>query len=318
MARNINYDMNYLKYLKRVAVYNLMKQQRRFVDYFHIESFKRDLPLYAYPMLSGLMGNKCYGNYNVLKNSLGNDFHKHCMIEHGLYFAEYVIKEECTMPCIDTIYTYSNYRKKAILKEMGADFDKQIITVGPYIQYAKNFKSKKELIKLKKELGKTLLVFPTHSFADLDNQYNFEEFSKCIDGMAKEYDTVLVSMLGYDIQNGLDKQYTDKGYRIVSSGTRNDPFFLNRQRDLLELADMSLSNNVGTHVGYSICLGTPHYIFDQEITVVKKTASAHASEHFQNIREREYKEIKAAFSSRKPVITDEQKAVVVKYWGNFE
>lgn len=33
---------------------------------------------------------------------------------------------------------------------------------------------------------------------------------------------------------------------------------------------MTISNNIGTHIGYSICLGTPHYIFNQDITSIKK------------------------------------------------
>lgn len=147
------------------------------------------------------------------------------MIEHGLYFAEYVLKDECIMPCIDTIYTYSNYRKNAILKEFGKNFDKEIIMVGPYIQYVDYFKSKDKLKALKAQLGKILLVFPTHSFEDCDDLYDFNQFSQCIDEMAKDYDTVLISMIGYDIQQGFDKKYRNKGYRIVSSGTRNDPYF---------------------------------------------------------------------------------------------
>ena len=110
------------------------------VDYFHPERFSHDIPLYAYPYLPGILGNKCYGNIHAIKNATGKNFHKHCMIEHGLYFAEYVLKDECIMPCIDTIYTYSNYRKNAILKEFGKNFDKEIIMVGPYIQYVDYFK----------------------------------------------------------------------------------------------------------------------------------------------------------------------------------
>lgn len=163
-----------------------------------------------------------------------------------------------------------------------------------------------------------MLVFPTHSFEDCDDLYDFNQFSQCIDEMAKDYDTVLISMIGYDIQQGFDKKYRNKGYRIVSSGTRNDPYFLNRQRDLMELADMTISNNIGTHIGYSICLGTPHYIFNQDITSIKKAASAQASDHLQAIRDREYAEIKAVFNSREPIITSEQIAVVKKYWGPFE
>lgn len=308
---------NILRPYKNYIVYHIMKQQRAKCDYFDVDSFMTDLPLYGFPDLPGIQGNKCYGNYNVLQHALGYDFHPRSMVEHGLYFAEYVIEGECTMDCIDTIYTYSNYRKNAILKHFGGKIDKEIITVGPYIQYAPNFKTKSELAALKANLGKVLLVFPSHSFADEDAIYDFNEFSKCIDEMAVSYDSVLISMLGYDIQQGLDKQYRDKGYKIVSSGTRNDPYFLSRQRDLMELADMTVSNDVGTHIGYSICLGTPHYIFDQKITAIKKAASAHASDYLQNTREREYAEIKSVFNSREPVITPEQIAMVKKYWGEF-
>lgn len=295
-----------------------MKFYRRHVDYFKPYKFTHEMPMYGFPMLPGIYGNKCYGNYNVLKKAFGSKFHKNCMIEHGLYFAEYVINDECMMPCIDTIYTYSDYRKNAILNRLGSDFDKMILTVGPYIQYAENFKTKRELVRLKEKLGKILLVFPSHNFDDQDDLYDFNAFSNCIDEMSTEYDTVLVSMIGYDIQCGYHKQYLKKGYKIVSSGTRNDPYFLSRQRDLIELADMTISNNVGTHIGYCICLGTPHYIYDQEIICVKKNVSAHASDHLQNIRDREYAEIKSVFNSRQPVITSEQIAVVKKYWGPFE
>lgn len=307
-----------LRPYKNCLIYNLMKPIRAKYDYFQVDKFMSDLPLFGFPDLLGIQGNKCYGNCNVLKEAFGDDFHPHCMVEHGLYFAEYVLEGECTMDCIDTIYTYSDYRKNAILKHFGGKIDKEIITVGPYIQYAKNFKSKEDLHKLKSELGKVLLVFPSHNFADEDSLYDFNAFSQCIDEMAADYDTVLISMLGYDIQHGFDKQYRDKGYKIVSSGTRNDPYFLSRQRDLMELADMTISNSVGTHIGYSICLGTPHYIFDQEIIAVKKAASAHGSDHLQDIREREYAEIKSVFNSREPVITQEQVAMVKKYWGDFE
>ena len=307
-----------LKYSILGILYHIMRLFRMHVDYFHPERFSHDIPLYAYPYLPGILGNKCYGNIHAIKNATGKNFHKHCMIEHGLYFAEYVLKDECIMTCIDTIYTYSNYRKNAILKEFGKNFDKEIIMVGPYIQYADYFKSKDKLKALKSQLGKILLVFPTHSFEDCDDLYDFNQFSQCIDEMAKDYDTVLISMIGYDIQQGFDKKYRNKGYRIVSSGTRNDPYFLNRQRDLMELADMTISNNIGTHIGYSICLGTPHYIFNQDITSIKKAASAQASDHLQAIRDREYAEIKAVFNSREPIITPEQIAVVKKYWGPFE
>lgn len=307
----------YKHYYSRYMEYRNAMKIRKTKDYFDVDCFMNDIPLFGIPELPGILGNQCYGNYLTLKKALGKDFHKHCMIEHGLYFAEYVLKHECDMDCIDTIYTYSDYRRNAILKEMGPDFKKAIITVGPYIQYADNFKSKEELKVLKQKYGKILLVFPTHNFSDQEDTYDFNAFSTCIDDMAKNYDTVFVSMIGYDIQHGFAQPYIDKGYKIVSSGTRGDVCFLKRQRDLIELADMSMSNNIGTHIGYCICLGTPHYIFDQEIKSIKKAVTAHASDHLQEIRDKEYKEIKSCFTSKEARITQKQLDVVKKYWGNF-
>jgi len=297
-------------------IYQYYVQRNRRIDYFDYKRLAHPFPIFSLSELPGMIGNKCYGNIFVIKKKMRETFHSHCMIEHGLYFGEYVIESECTMNCIDTIYTFSNYRVNAIQKHFNFSLKKKIIPLGPYIKYAENFKSKNELDEIKRFYGKILLVFPTHDSPEAEPQYKIELFLKEIENISKYYDTVFVSLYWLDIIKGRNFLYEQKGYKIVCSGMRNDPFFLNRQRDIIELADMSMSNDIGTHIGYCICLGTPHYIFKQTIdNLIHDTLNAQNTNAL--IRKREYNEIYNAFSTSQPLITRTQLDVVEKYWGKF-
>ena len=279
-------------------------------DYFCLKQLTRTFSLYSANDNNAERGNKCYGNYYILRNALGEKFQPKCMIEHGLYFY-YTIVEECMQPGLDTIYTYSKLRENHIRETIGSRLDKRIIPVGPYIKYAKNFKSLDELRALKVKFGRILLVYPSHNFPNNEVSYNNDEFEKIIDEMAKDYDTVFISMIGYDIELGANQYYEDKGYVVVTSGSRSDPYFLNRQRDLIELADMTISNSIGTHIGYCICLGTPHYLFAQKIDW------AGGIKEQDRITLSTRVELYNAFGSRRPIITPQQIEIVKKYWGEF-
>ena len=279
-------------------------------DYFCLKQLTKTFSLYSANDNNAERGNKCYGNYYILRNALGEKFQPKCMIEHGLYFY-YTIVEECMQPGLDTIYTYSKLRENHIRETIGSRLDKQIIPVGPYIKYAKNFKSLDELRALKVKFGRILLAYPSHNFPNNEVSYNNDEFEKIIDEMAKDYDTVFISMIGYDIELGANKYYEDKGYVVVTSGSRSDPYFLNRQRDLIELADMTISNSIGTHIGYCICLGTPQYLFTQRIDW------AGGIKEQDRITLSTRAELYNAFGSRRPIITPQQIEIVKKYWGEF-
>lgn len=285
----------------------------RHIDYFHYKSLTRfEHPVLTKSKLDGIVGNECYGNLWAVKNALKENFHPNCMIEHGVYFGENVLEKECTIPSIDTIYTYGEYRRNAILKWFNGKLDKKIVTVGPYILYADNFKSKEQLRKLKNKFGKVLLVFPSHSYPYYPVDYDMTAFLEEVEYIAKDYDSVLVSLYWADIRLGRDKMYVEKGYKVVCSGTRTDRWFLCRLRDLFELADFSMGNDVGTHVGYSIAMGVPHYIFNQ-LVVERGTGKEYGKG--SPIVEKEYEEIRNAFSIKEPIITKEQLKVVSYYWG---
>ncbi len=295
----------------RCIIYHYYCWRTKNVDYFDLKALTTTFPIYAKHNNNAEEGNLCYGNYNVLKEKFKEKFHAKCMIEHGLYF-KHTIVDECLQKGLDTIYTYSEYRKKYIINDCGDKLDKQIIPVGPYIQYAHNFKSKEQLSKLKTKFGKILLVFPSHNFPGMEVSYDYEKFMNKIEMISKDFDTVFVSMVGYDLKLGINKIYERKGYRVVTSGSRSDPNFLYRQRDLIELADMTMSNAIGTHIGYCICLGKPHFLFkqDQEWNDIENL--------YIRLGNVTVDELYDTFNSESLTITDKQIAVIKKYWGEFD
>ena len=44
---------------------------------------------------------------------------------------------------------------------------------------------------------------------------------------------------------------------------REDCLFLSRLRSLISISDLTMSNSVGTHVGYCVYMGKPHYVYGQ-------------------------------------------------------
>ena len=84
---------------------------------------------------------------------------------------------------------------------------------------------------------------------------------------------------------------------------------------------MTMSNEVGTHVGYCVYLKKPHYIFRQEL---KKTGVSQKEmqredvlyqegEYEQRIKEKD--EVADYFKDYKATISKEQHEIVDKYWG---
>jgi hypothetical protein len=306
----------FIKKLRDFIIYYSYCMATARFDYFHYSLMKYCIPIFSISDENGIMGNKCYGNNKVLKNYFKKRFDRNCMIEHGVYFGRVVLADECTIKNVKTIYTYSQYRIDCINEYFKGKLNKKVIAVGPYIMYANNFKNKESLQKIKRQYGKILLVFPSHQSPECNLKFDDNALLSEIDTVARWYDSVFISLFWLDIKKGFDKLYKQKGYTVVCSGSRSDPCFLSREKDLIQLADMSMSNDVGTHIGYCIALGTPHYLFKQKILVEFKDNNHNRALEYSNIiRQKEYEEIFGAFNSSKPIITNRQRKIVEKYWG---
>ena len=65
--------------------------------------------------------------------------------------------------------------------------------------------------------------------------------------------------LGCNKHDPIIKKFAAEGYHISSAGFRDDVRFLSRLRTLIELADLVVGDDVGTHVGYTLALGVPYH-----------------------------------------------------------
>ena len=219
-------------------------------------------------------------------------------------------------PFIKKVYTYGELRKISIEEYLKINhLKRKIITVGPYIKYADFFKSKEELMQIKQQYGKILLVFPSHGIDTVKSQYDINEFINAINDVKDNFDTVFISLHWVDVIEGLDALYKQYGFITVTSGSASDPWFLNRHKDLIFLSDHTMSNNLGSYIGYSICMGKPHYLYKQETNYVNKTSGEEikiAKSHYEALDK-----FQQHFSTFSPEITKEQIELVEQYWGKW-
>lgn len=259
--------------------------------------------------------NSFYGIGNSFRNYAGvSDCIKAC-IEHGVHFGDYVNEQELGGSGLPCLVTFGPAR----LEHIRAVSDVPVVAVGPYIVYAEDYLDEAEFAVAKNKLGKTLMVFPSHSVDRVKVSYELAELLSEIDRIKTLYriETVLICLYYRDLLNGAADAYEREGYCVVTAGYREDSLFLERQRSLIKLADFTMSNNVGTHVGYCVCMNKPHYVFDQE----KKYSadSSFDSTEYRNAFEEsltlEKTEVAEAFSSFENSLTAQQQKVMSRYWG---
>ena len=312
--------LNILRKTKYFFWYYAYVIRNRRIDYFEYKKLAVNFPIFSTSNAPGIIGNKCYGNYRAVKRAMGKRFDKNCLIEHGLYFGEFVIEDDCKAKGLNTIYTFGEYRVNALRK---SEIEKlrqiKIVPIGAYILNAKNFHTADKRRQIKQKYGNILLAFPYHTSPELDTDFDAQAFINEIKKVKEtySYDTVFVSIFWLDIVNENYRMYEKEGFVIVCSGVRNDPYFLSRQRDLIQLSDMTMSNDLGTHIGYCISLNRPHYYYNQEIIVNK--IHTDDCEFSDKNREAKFAKEKLLFAplfcSTEPIVTEEQRNIVRYYWG---
>jgi len=261
-------------------------------------------------------GNDSYNLQGILNTYAGHDESVKGIIEHGVYFGDtFFGGDDFIKQRLPGVITFGAMRKNIIRKYT----DRPIFTIGPYICYAKPMLSHEDTQMLKHELGRTLLVFPSHSIEGITSMYDIDGFAQKVAEFASahEFDTTLVSLYFQDIKLGRAKPYEDQGLLVVCSGYYRDETFLRRQRSYIELADMTISNGVGTHVGYCVALGKPHMVLDGNFALVgaEEKLAESAPTYGTELTKHQMDEIKSAFSQFAETITTEQREVVREYWG---
>lgn len=293
----------------RVSLYQYNREVKRREKYsvFDYTLLAKDMSLvtreYGY--------NAFYGTADVIKHirQLPLDRPLDGIVEHGFCFPPDDISE------VDkpkkTIYVMGRVRQKFLQKRFP---DKKVYSVGPYIQYVGSFQSITWIQNHKKQMGKTLLVFPSHSTHHVSMQFGVEFFIDEIERIRKKYDfqTILICLYWKDVLLHLYAPFSSKGYKIVTAGHIYDPHFLCRLKSIFLLADVAMGNALGTNIGYSIAMGVPYYFYDMPVQYI----GDHADESNKEMVDLKSL-IQKHFGQYRENITPEMKEFIKTYWGSW-
>lgn len=268
--------------------------------------------------------NNFYGMSYMMKRIIGGSSRFltiNGFFEHGLFFGKYIAQQSYKYG-FKRLFTLGQFRYE-VLTNSSLFNNKSIIEIGPYIAYARNLLSDEAFKEKKKELGKTLLVFPTHSSKGVTMSFDNDNLVVEIEKIKRmhQFNTVMVSLYYRDIHEKpeLIQHYEQMGYKIVCSGDRSDIHFLDRQRTIIELADVTMSNEAGTHIGYCLYLNKPHYVFSQDVSFKEDMSEVLKHEGMTDDVNRSQAEhrhyVESFFNEYSEIITDKQKEIVDYYWG---
>lgn len=206
-------------------------------------------------------------------------------IEHGLILADDIFEEiKLTGRC--SAVTFGEYRQGVIRSKAHIP----AFAIGPYIQYAKPFYEAPKFEDEKGKLGKTLLVFPSHGTDDSEVTRSCGRQIEQIRAQAETFDSVLVSVFWWDLDDPMIEAFSSEGFKIVCAGFRDDPSFVSRQRSIIELSDYVLSDGIGTHIGFCRALNRPVKLMNEGST---KQYGKWATERANSVRVSEKKIISA-------------------------
>ena len=258
-------------------------------------------------------GNDFYGHSTIFKRYAGYKGKINACIEHGIYFGDTVFYDEAIVSGMNGLITFGDKR----LEHLSGVSKVPIVAVGPYIHYAEPMLSVNEIKRVKQKNGNTLLVFPTHSIDRVEMAFDFNSFNTEIQRVVAKLGIkhVIVCLFYKDVNIGKDRYYLDQGYQVVCNGYRCDPMFLRRIKTYILLSDYTMSNDIGTHIGYCVYLNKPHYTYEQRINYNAYTSMDMENITHGNILEDELCEIRNAFSELTKGITPLQREVCNKYWG---
>lgn len=287
------------------TLYNLMYKVKNKKSFFAIQENRKNMsifnckdlaaPIPYYP-LEFVKDSNYYGQNFWIKKYTGLQ-HIDVSIEHGLYYGDY-IPYSSYCKTVKKILTFSLVRKQVLEK-----LNKPVVTIGPYIHYVPYLLAESEVQAIREKYGRILLFLPTHTTREGGRKYDAETNVGMLKAFAKEngFTSVFVCMYYYDIlHSDLATVYEQAGFNVVTAGHRLDLNFLCRLKSIIGLADYTISNFVGTHVGYCIYLKKPHWIMNPvDFSGMPK----------------DFVEITEAFLSFSNTITQEQYDVVAKYWG---
>ena len=260
--------MDQLLKMRYTSAFEVEVERRNGLSLFDFEALSADMP---YGPREGVIDNNLYGHVQALRTYSGATGRLDAYLEHG-YFWGGIVHHDAHAWWVPRVLTLSSHRVSILRQKLPK---KEAVALGPYIHYAQPVLSSMEMKALKASLGRVLLVFPSHAVKGTKAEFNLKEFIERVKILGLGYQSILISL--YYLERDFPERvaaYREAGFKVVTSGHRFDPNFIRRQRALIELADLTASNDMGTHVGYCLYLNKPHVMIHQEVKLQEVAAGA--------------------------------------------
>ena len=255
-----------------------------------------------------------YGGWYILQEYANRPYYqfppKKLTIQHGITY------EMLNCELMHADYFNLVWSDEVIKMHRNYTNNPNIYAIGAPFFYSNSILPKEEIAAERKRLGRNVLAFPMHSTYNINKNYNPMHFIDALHQLEKSFDSVRVCVYWKDVQRGTAKIYQDAGFECVCCGHIADQAFHKRQRALLEIASATVSNAIGSHVGYSVYMGKPHWLIPDKFELID-VYGFEGSEEMEMVKSSaNYKEIYNAFLDNSNFeITEEQRQVVDKYWG---
>jgi hypothetical protein len=173
------------------------------------------------------------------------------LLEHGVNFSDQS-SFEVPKSWVRSYFCMGERRAALLRQKYGV----RACAIGPYIRYAQLPVAAERLDALKQHLGKTLLVVPAHSTAQVRRLWSQEEWIDRVEHYRRDHDYKHVLWMGF-WKDGLPHHGLPAGWIPACNGHASNPWFLDCQRLLFALSDAVCTFALGTHVGYALELGLP-------------------------------------------------------------
>lgn len=238
-------------------------------------------------------------------------------IEHGISWHDKVYSHDFNHA---TCYISQGAYKAQTIRTLRPNMPHFII--GPYIHYACSYASEMPFRQFKENLGRTLLVFPAHTYELSSLSYEKSRFVATVEKLmdVRRCDSLVVCAYWHDVDDPLLDQLASIGARIVSAGFRQDPLFIRRLRALIELSDCTASNAIGTNIGYSLHLHKPFVFLSGGRATVRDHDKRYTDSESRLIKEaeehigKEFGEFYVTAGSNN-ALTSGQEEIFSTYWG---
>lgn len=309
-------QQKYNNLYKNKYAYGLELQIQNIFDYNEVIKERRA------PYHEKYEGNLMYGIGAALREYSSYSGDIYCAIEHGTPTERIDNEMEYKDNDIPVLLVHSEQRRK-FLKDKT---DKLMITFGPnFMPYAKPIYSEFAIQGIKKNLGKTLLIYPQHNndtseFENINkNTSNLIEFAKKIKNKGK-FDTVIVCLYYIDIERGMHFAFEKEGWIITSAGNNKNHDFGNCFSTILRLADCVIAQSI-TGMSYASYLNIPAIFYQgnrkmvQEDGVIFEDAWTINGKSWLENTERDLLRL---FSEYNEVTTEEQREWSAYMWGADE